>query len=109
MTAAGTGATLMATQAEAVLRAAARSEFGIRVRVIALRDDIMTPALRARQVLYRFRNELGAEEFKDLQIRLSPDDPEHRLWIIRGGLTSDAERSPEDRTRAPSIIDLDAI
>lgn len=69
--------TLLALQAEAILDAASRSNVGIIVHA----PD--ATALHMKQVLYRFRKELGNGAYRNLQIILSPDDPDHRVWIIR--------------------------
>lgn len=77
--------TFLAVHAETFLRAALAAEYGIKIRVhVVSPDPIVTPALRARAILYRFRGELGNDVYNSLQIRLSPDDPQNRLWIIRG-------------------------
>lgn len=40
-------------------------------------------AARARAMLYRVRRMLGDITLKNLQVRVSPDDSEHELWIVR--------------------------
>lgn len=69
-------------QAAAVLYAAIETPNGIVVRT----DNVY----RARAVLYRFRKELGDLTLAELQVRISPDDPEHELWLIRRGGTAAA-------------------
>ena len=46
-------------------------------------EDVNTPALRAKQILYRFRQELPNPEYKSIQIRQSPDNPNNSLWLIK--------------------------
>lgn len=62
-------------QCAAIFRSAADASTGIVVRT----DD----AARARVMLYEARKLLGDVEFNQLMIRVSPDDTEHELWIIR--------------------------
>jgi hypothetical protein len=59
----------------AVLQAASTSALGIVVRT-------NNPA-SARQKLYNFRKDLGDPTFADIHIRVSPDDSEHELWLLR--------------------------
>lgn len=63
-----------------ILREAVSRETGIVVRVESP-GGMSTPVLRAKQVLYRFKSE--NTDFKDLQIRVSPDDPDRELWLIK--------------------------
>lgn len=81
---------LLATIAENILRAAMREEYGLVVRVTAATstgEPLPSPALRGRAVLYHYRRE-GGPEMADIQIRLSPTDPDNELWIInRSGAT----------------------
>jgi hypothetical protein len=58
-----------------ILNAALTSALGIVVRT--------NDAAKARATLYRVRKLLGDVELGQLQIRVSPDDSEHELWIIR--------------------------
>lgn len=80
--------TFLSLQAEKILTECLSSEFGIQVLVHENGHGTVTPALRARQILYRFRQELPNPEFKTIMIKLCPKDPDHRLWIIK--------RSPEE-------------
>ena len=63
------------TQCAMILDAAKASAYGL---VIGTSN-----AAKARASLYRVRNMLGDTELRELQIRVSPDDSEHELWIIR--------------------------
>jgi hypothetical protein len=72
--------TLLADSARNILREAIVSELGIVVRVQPT-SDMIAPALRAKQVLYRFRQE--DSDFATLQIVLSPTDPDREIWIIK--------------------------
>lgn len=72
--------TLLARSAHAALRAALDSDMGIEVRVVT-NAPMINQAQRGRQVLYRYKKLDAA--FADLHIRVSPDDPDHCLWIIR--------------------------
>lgn len=62
-------------QCHTVLLAAASAEVGLVLRT--------NDPYRARASLYRFRNAIGDAELRGLQIRVSPDDSEHEIWIIR--------------------------
>lgn len=91
--------TLLASQAEAILDAATRSDLGI---VVHIPD---ATAFHAKQVLYRFRKELASGAFAHLQIWLSPDDPDHRLWIINRP-TAVPQHEPE-RTDEPAAFEVE--
>lgn len=71
--------TLLADSARRILREALSSEVGI-VVVVQADPSMTTPTFRAKQVLYRFKSEDA--DFRNLQIIFSPDDPEHRIWIL---------------------------
>lgn len=79
--------------ASKVLYAAVAAEVGIVVRTES--------ALRAKAILYRFRQEIGDPILSSIQIRLSPDDPDHELWLIKLGA-----KSPEPQTLIPSKMEL---
>jgi hypothetical protein len=65
------------------LTTAADAEVGIIFRVEqAPTVEMVTPSLRAKQMLYRFRKEFGDPRFANIQIRLSPDNPDDELWLI---------------------------
>lgn len=98
--------TLHAQNARQILLQALSAEYGVRVHVQST-DAMITPALRARQILYRFKKE--DSDFDELSIRLDPDDPNNRLWIIRGRFVADPEPEPEGRTnrQRPSPIDVE--
>jgi hypothetical protein len=84
--------TALELAARDILEAAASSATGIRCRILTpVGIDSVTPTLRAKQVLYRFRRELGDPRYAQIQIRLSPDDPDNELWLIRTGDTSAAD------------------
>ena len=77
-------------QCISILNSAATSTYGIVVKT--------SNAMKTRAALYRARIIIGDSEMKKLQIRVSPDDSEHEVWIIRRlqgpefaliGLTSD--------------------
>ena len=76
-----------AAQALEILHLASTREFGLRVRVIARpRADGLpspTPSWRGRQILWRFRQEDNNPLLRQLQIRLSPNDPDNEIWIIK--------------------------
>lgn len=71
--------TLVELQCNAILTAAASADIGICVTT----DNVN----RARQCLYRFRKELGDPTFENLQIRVSPNNTEREIWIIRKDAT----------------------
>lgn len=70
---------LLAQGARNILRAAIESETGIIVK-IASPVPVIAMALRAKQTLYRFKQENS--DFAQIQIILSPDDPDNELWLI---------------------------
>lgn len=76
--------TILRDQAESILRQALSARVGIQIRILEEIPGTITPSLRIKQTLYRFRREIGDVELKGLQIRLCPHDPEHRLWITKG-------------------------
>lgn len=91
-----------------ILNEAISRETGIVVRVESP-GGMVTPVLRAKQVLYRFKSE--NTDFKNLQIRISPDDPDHELWLIKTQpgevLKPDFDEiSPDDRPDG-TPLDLD--
>ena len=63
------------TQCLTILQAAASAEIGLCIKT--------NDPYKARASLYRFRKDLGDHELKQLQIRVSPNDSEGELWIIR--------------------------
>ena len=69
-------------QARAALNAALEAEFGVQVCAKPRDKGVTRPAERLRQILYRFRRELGGE-YQTIRIYLSPADPNTRLWLIR--------------------------
>ena len=75
--------TLLREQAEKVLREAAAARLGIQILIHEDQKGVVTPSLRVKQILYRFRREIGDAELRKLQIRLCPSDPDHRLFIIK--------------------------
>lgn len=72
--------TLLAEIAHRILNAALEAQVGIEV-LIEAPPQVMTPTLRAKQVLLRFKREDA--NFANLQIKLAPHDPDHRLWLIK--------------------------
>lgn len=72
--------TLIADNARQILLEALSSDFGIVIEIEPL-EAIIAPALRAKQVLYRFKQE--DIDFSNIQIRLSPDDPDRELWLVK--------------------------
>lgn len=62
-------------QCHTILRAATSAELGLVLRT--------NDPYRARASLYKARKDIGDIELAALQIRTSPDDPEHELWIIK--------------------------
>jgi len=69
---------LLAQTARVILAEALTSEVGIVVEVSA--PGMVAPALRAKQTLYRFKNE--NRDFRNIQIRLSPEFPDTELWLL---------------------------
>lgn len=62
-------------QCLAVLRAASSAQFGVVLRT--------SNAAKARATLYRIRKDLGDVALAAIHIRVSPDDSEHELWLLR--------------------------
>ena len=62
-------------QCSIILTEAASATFGL---VVKTNDPY-----KARAMLYRVRKELGDTELAGLHIRVSPDDSEGAIWIIR--------------------------
>lgn len=78
--------TLLSDQAARALYATLESPLGTIWRASHSTDaPMISPALRAEQILYRFRKELGDPELLKIQIRLSPDDPDHEIYLIKQG------------------------
>lgn len=75
---------ILRQQAENILRQALESRVGVQVKINEETVGTVTPSLRAKQILYRFRKEIGDVELLKLQIRLCPGDPDRKLWIIKG-------------------------
>ena len=71
--------TLLRQNARQILLAAIMTELGIVVEV-GSPTPIIQPTNRAKQVLYRFKNE--DSDFAPIQIKFSPDDPDRELWLI---------------------------
>lgn len=92
--------TLLAQNARRVLLAATMVEVGIRVKVLA--RDLIDPAGRGRQVLYRFKNEDPA--LSQLQIRHDPDDPKNYLWLIRTDTGLVAQKDESELSKEESSV-----
>ncbi len=71
--------TLLAAGAFQILSQAAQAETGVIVEITSP-VPMIAPALRAKQVLYRFKGENS--DFANIQILLSPDNPDGELWLI---------------------------
>jgi len=76
--------TILREQAEKILREALSAQIGIQILINEEQKGTVTPSLRVKQILYRFRQEIGDRDLEVLQIRLCPSDPDHRLWLIKG-------------------------
>ena len=66
---------LLDIQCSAIFAAACSADIGIVVRTDA--------PLRARQALYKFRQAVADPAYADIHIRVSPNDPEGEIWIMR--------------------------
>jgi hypothetical protein len=100
---------LLASNATHWLDEALNHEYGIIVRVHAdgAMKAVVGPSTRAKQQLYRFRQELGSD-YKNIQIRLSPRDPANELWLINlGPPPTDDEEQPT--SSADLTIDLESL
>jgi hypothetical protein len=71
-----------------VLQAAASATVGLCIKT--------NDPYRARASLYRFRKEFGDQTLSILQIRVSPTDSEHEIWIIRPTSAQAVTIRPED-------------
>jgi hypothetical protein len=103
---------MLEIQCDAALRAAISAQFGVRIRVISI-DTVVAPTLRAKQILYRFRREFGPD-FRAVQIRLDPRDPDNRLWLINGNNIAAPEGAEEEEPAAPALplsqlVDVDSL
>lgn len=77
-----------------VLQQAFDSSFGIAVRVESFGKDLTSISLRGKGIIYAVREDYP--HFKILQIKLSPDNPETELWLIK-----DPTRDSEPSSPAP--------
>jgi hypothetical protein len=75
--------------ARRILLTALSAEVGLKVRVTPV-GDIMTPTLRARQTFYKVLN--SDIDFKDLRVRLDPNDPDNFIWIIKSRFFNEEPR-----------------
>ena len=103
--------TILSSLADSILRAALAEELFLVVRVHS-GPDVVTPALRARQILYRFRNEFPDPAFRELQIRLSPQNPDTELWVGRFKTPDAIEPVPQQEFMTPSgaaVVDVEDI
>lgn len=71
--------TLLASVANNILLQTLMTEVGIEVKVISP-VPLTNPALRAKQVLYRFKKE--NPDFANIQIKFAPESPSDTLWLI---------------------------
>lgn len=95
--------TLIEIAALTILDACVQSEHGIIVKVERREtEDVNTPALRAKNILYRFRKDNGNPDYLNIQIRLSPDDPDTELWLLKT-----PESLPDQKVQVLNIDDLD--
>lgn len=72
--------TLLADNARRILHRALQAQVGIRVHV-APTGEMMAPTWRAKQTLYRFKQE--DVDFKNLQIEFDGRDPDNYLVIVK--------------------------
>ena len=95
--------TLLELASLAILNACVASDHGIIIKIETRGEtDVNTPALRAKQTLYRFRKESGNPEYKNIQIRLSPDNPDTELWLLK-----QPDETPDQKVHVIDINDLD--
>jgi hypothetical protein len=66
---------MLETQCAMILQSFLSSTCG---QVLRTNDPI-----KARATLYRVRKLLGDSELASLHIRVSPDDSEHELWLVK--------------------------
>ena len=67
--------TMLDLQCHAILTAATSAELGI----VVTTDD----PIRARASLYKFRSSFPDPSFAEVQIRVSPNDSEREIWLIK--------------------------
>jgi hypothetical protein len=72
--------TLLSQTARAILDSAYNSPHGIIVEIQPIGPTV-APAMKAKQILYRFKKENA--DYSAIQIKFSPDDPDRELWLIR--------------------------
>jgi len=70
---------LLAQNARQILALALDSDFGIRVK-LEMFGDLPNIALRAKQVLYRFKKENN--DYDILGIAFDPDEPDY-IWVVK--------------------------
>jgi hypothetical protein len=70
--------------AASIFEQAVRSPYGLVLKtyVDSSVAAVISPAQRAKQILYRFRQELPDPAYARLQIKFDPRDPVSGLWII---------------------------
>lgn len=73
--------TLLRSQCELILNQALESKVGIVCRILPGFN-----VTKEEAKLYRFRKELGNPELLNLIIKLSPENPDNEIWILRGDL-----------------------
>lgn len=71
-------------QALNILSSAQESPLGVVVVFGTTGSNVTTPALRGKQLLYAARQELGGQNFNNLQIFTDKQHPETKLWIVKG-------------------------
>lgn len=64
-----------------ILNEALASDFGIKVETLPANEFVIAPALRAKQILYRYKKD--NPDFDIIQIRLSPVNPDRELWLLK--------------------------
>lgn len=77
----------------AALQAASDSTFGVVVEIDAFGRDINSLSLRAKGILYQVRQDYPY--LKKLQVRVSPDRPDHELWLLKRDEDEDSELAPK--------------
>lgn len=86
---------LLAQNARQILTRAAMSDIGLEVKVEVV-GDLPSPALRAKQILYRFKKE--NRDWQHIQVRLHPTEPENKIWVINTPnvpMPDDPDENPE--------------
>lgn len=89
-------ASVLRNQCAEILSQALATEIGLVVRT--------NDTERAKLAFYKFRKELGETEFRRIQIKFSPTNPDEELWLTTA--TEPDEPKPEPSFETSDNIEL---